>query len=236
MVSCISIVPWACLHTRTLQWFLLLYQRSGMQIWSACQYPGPGGSLRKESPSVGGLGSSRTTVAPIDHLAFEQRVLGQLNFSNKVIQTIQVSRRPSTNRIYDSTWRAFCGWCSKGHIDPTSVSVAQFLEFLQEGLDKSLFPNTIHRQVATLASVLSCGDLESLALHPTLRRFIRGATNLKPPVVHRNPTWDLPKVLQALISAPFDLLQEACSFSLSRWPSLWPSLRPDKYLNWWPSP
>lgn len=158
---------------------------------------------RKDIPQPGGSGSSRATVVKADHLAFEWEALTQSKLFPRVITTIQASRRPSTNRIYNSTWKTFCSWCSKGDIDPTSVTVGQILEFLQDGLDKGLFPSTIHRQVAALASVLSCGDLESLAHHPMVCSFIKGAINLKPPVVCRYPTWDLSKVLQAISLSSF---------------------------------
>lgn len=40
-------------------------------------------------------------------------------------------------------------------------------------------------------------------------RFIRGATNLKPPVVHRYTTWDLSKDLHSLPGAPFQPLRSS---------------------------
>ncbi|XP_058042565.1 uncharacterized protein LOC131200144 [Ahaetulla prasina] len=91
--------------------------------------------------------------------------------------------------------------------DPSSVSLAQVLGFLQEGLDRGLSPNTIPRQVAALSSIWSCGNLESFTKHPTVCRFLRVATNLRPPVVHRYPTWDLTKVLHALTEGPFEPLR-----------------------------
>lgn len=42
---------------------------------------------------------------------------------------------------------------------------------------------------------------------PTVHRFLKGAFNLKPPTVHRYPSWDLPKVLDALTKTPFELLR-----------------------------
>lgn len=81
------------------------------------------------------------------------------------------------NRIYDATWKAFCSWCSRLCLDPTSVSVPQTLEFLQVGLDKGLSPDTIHHQAAALSLVLACRGLDSLAQHPTVCRFMAEFTN-----------------------------------------------------------
>lgn len=63
------------------------------------------------------------------------------NLPGRVIATMQASRRASTNRIYDATWRTFGRWCSRNHFDPTSAPVPVVLRFLC-------------RQVAALHSVL----------------------------------------------------------------------------------
>lgn len=60
-----------------------------------------------------------------------------------------------------------------------------------------------------ISTVLTCGSLISLSQHPLIHRFLWGATNLYPPVVHRYPTWDLSIVLNALTGAPYGLLQMA---------------------------
>ncbi|XP_060549247.1 uncharacterized protein LOC132712297 [Pantherophis guttatus] len=79
--------------------------------------------------------------------------------------------------------------------------------FLQSGLRKGLRPNTLRRQLAAIASVLSCGSKDPISRHPIITTFLRGATNLRPPTVHRFPTWNLNKVLKALMSPPFEPLR-----------------------------
>ncbi|XP_060543235.1 uncharacterized protein LOC132710620 [Pantherophis guttatus] len=79
--------------------------------------------------------------------------------------------------------------------------------FLQSGFRKGLRPNTLRRQVAAIASVLSCGSKDPISRHPVITTFLRGATNLRPPTVHRFPTWNLNKVLKALMAPPFEPLR-----------------------------
>lgn len=134
----------------------------GSPILSLCRWLDPGGSLGTRSPSARGTGPPRSSVAPVGHLTFERGVLNRDNFS-RVIWTIQAFRRPSIDRIYNTTWSAFCHWCFRTDIDPYSVSISQVLEFLQDSLDKGLIPNTVHRQVAALSSVLSYRTLGSLS-------------------------------------------------------------------------
>ncbi|XP_034279732.1 uncharacterized protein LOC117669420 [Pantherophis guttatus] len=169
----------------------------------------------QDFPQPGGRGPSGASVAPVDHLALERNLLRRDKLSGKVIQTIQASRRPSTNRIYNATWSAFCQWCSKGHIDLLVASVPEILDLLQIGLDRGLFPNTLRRQVAALSTVLTCENLQPLTHHPRIGSFLKGVANLKPPVVHRYPTWDLALVLQALTSTPFESLRTSSLWYLT---------------------
>ncbi|XP_032075361.1 uncharacterized protein LOC116510084 [Thamnophis elegans] len=90
-----------------------------------------------------------------------------------------------------------------------SASIPVILEFLQDGLDKGLAPNTLRRQVVALSTILAPEGHHSLSRHPTIHSFLRGATNLSPPMVHRYPTWDLNVVLQALVEPPFEPLSSA---------------------------
>uniref|UniRef100_A0A2D4I5A5 Uncharacterized protein n=1 Tax=Micrurus lemniscatus lemniscatus TaxID=129467 RepID=A0A2D4I5A5_MICLE len=76
--------------------------------------------------------------------------------------------------------------------------------FLQDGLDQRLAPNTLCHQVVTLLSVLFRESYSSIFHH--LCRFLKGVSNLRPRVIHRYLTWDLPKVLQALTEQPFEPL------------------------------
>lgn len=145
-------------------------------------------------------------MASISRVALERVRLSKKNISGDAIDTIQAARRPSTVRIYDASWKAFCLWCATRHSDPTSASVSDVIDFLQAGLAKGLAPSTLRRQVAALATVLSPGDSGSLTLDPHVRSFLRGAANLRPPPIRRYPTWDLTLVLKALTVAPFEPL------------------------------
>lgn len=75
------------------------------------------------------------------------------------------------------------------------------LVFLQDGLDRGLSPNTLQHQVAAISMVLVYGSLPSLSHYPLILRFLKGATNLCPPVLHKYPTWDLSLVLSSLTGA-----------------------------------
>ncbi|XP_034289059.2 uncharacterized protein LOC117674930 [Pantherophis guttatus] len=153
--------------------------------------------------------SSKPGMAAIDLLALERIRLMKDHLPNDVIATIQAARRPATIRIYNATWRKFALWCLEHHTDPTSASIQDILRFLQLGLDKSLAPATLTRQVAALATVLSTDKSHPLTHDERIKSFLHGAVNLRPPVVHRFPNWDLNLVLQSLTSAPYEPIKES---------------------------
>lgn len=55
--------------------------------------------------------------------------------------------------------------------------------------------------------ILSPRNRAPMSHHPSIHRFLCRVRNLRPPVVHRYPTWDLPQVLQAFTEPPFEPLR-----------------------------
>ncbi|XP_015675314.1 heparan sulfate 2-O-sulfotransferase 1 [Protobothrops mucrosquamatus] len=160
----------------------------------------PGQSITQS----GGHPPSGSPMAPVSRLALERSCLSRQLCSTGVINIIQASRRPSTNRIYESSWRNFQSWYSRKQLSLAQITIPHILEYLLEGLERGLAPNTLRRQVAALSTVLSCDSVESLGRHPLIRSFLKGAANTRPPTVHRYPSWDLPRVLRALTRPPFE--------------------------------
>lgn len=73
-------------------------------------------------------------------LVVEQRLLRQETFSTRSSGQF---RQPSTTCIYNAMLTKFADWCATKHLVPTSASVAEVLEFLQEGLELGLSLNTL---------------------------------------------------------------------------------------------
>lgn len=151
---------------------------------------------------------SSPSQASSDRLASERRSLLVLGLSQEVISTFLASRKGSTIRIYNSTWKVFHCWCSRHHKDPLSASVETILDFLQDGLKKNLRPVTLRCQVAALDSVISVHGVTTFAKHPLIQRFLKGSERISPPRIHRFPTWKLNVVLHALTKSPFEPLHE----------------------------
>ncbi|XP_034265069.1 collagen alpha-1(III) chain-like [Pantherophis guttatus] len=164
-------------------------------------------SSRQSDSSSRAVTAPGSGVASANRLAVERSLLKKSKIPSRVANTIQAARRPSTTRIYDSTWRSFVSWCNHRSIVPTSASTVQVLVFLQDGFEAGLAPNTLRRQVSALSTILCCGSRHSLSSRSLIRLFLRGASNLRPGSIHRYPSWDLPLVLDALTKAPFEPLR-----------------------------
>lgn len=125
-----------------------------------------------------------------------------------MVNTLFASRRSSTVRIYNGTWKVFYKWCHERGIDPLHSSHKDVLSFLQDGLKAHLKLATLRRQVAALDSIFSTNAESVLSSHPLIRRFLKGAASICPPQTHRFPTWKLNVVLNALTKSPFEPLAE----------------------------
>lgn len=153
------------------------------------------------------LASSPREV-PSDRMEIERRSLLNMGYSIVVIDTILASRKESTIRIYNVTWKAFHRWCRRKSVDTLSPPIPDVLKFLQEGLSSGLKPATLRKQVTALSSVLSPSGEVTLNKYPHICRFLRGATLRNPPQVHRFHTWRLHTVLSALTKHPFEPIAE----------------------------
>lgn len=152
--------------------------------------------------------ASGTGTPSSDRLEIERRSLLSEGLSPKVASTILASRKGSTIRIYNATWKAFCRWCQRKAVESLRPTVADVLGFLQDGLDSGLRPATLRKQVAALASVVPMIDGLPLGRHRHISRFLRGAALQNPPQSHRFPTWRLHVVLSALTKPPFEPMSE----------------------------
>lgn len=78
------------------------------------------------------------------------------------------------------------------------------LEFLQDGLEMGLSAATLQRQATAIGSILRAGSGHRVTSHPHIQRFLRGVSLISPPTVHRFPSWELTKVLSALMGPPVE--------------------------------
>ena len=116
------------------------------------------------------------------------------------------ARAPSTRLQYANRWKLFSNWCAARAVDPVHCAVTTVLEFLQSLLDSGRSHSTLRVYVAAISSLHDRVDSATVGCHRLVSLFLRGALRLRPPTAMRSPAWDLPLVLEALSSPPFEPL------------------------------
>lgn len=126
-----------------------------------------------------------------------------------VIQTLLSARAPSTRALYANRWKLFCVWCADQEVDPATCPIPALLRYLQVLLHRGLTASTLRVYVAAISARHVLVDGRTVGSHPLVSRYLRGAARERPPHVTRVPSWDLPVVLEALCSPPFEPLEQA---------------------------
>ena len=119
----------------------------------------------------------------------------------------RVSSRAAPPR-YANRWKLFSDWCRGKAVDPARCSVATVLEFLQSLLDDGRSHSTLRVYVAAISSRHEMVDGATVGCHRLVSLFLRGALRLRPSRTLRTPAWDLPLVLEAMSSPPFEPLTQ----------------------------
>lgn len=162
------------------------------------------GVTRQGGPSGSGSVSPPSGKGPAsDGMGLERQLLKRKGFSEKVIKTLQKSRKPVTYNIYYKAWRAFERFrVLEGA--PARDDIRMVLDFLQRGVEKGLKTATLRVQVTALSTFLG----KSLAANPWIIRFLKATSRMIPARSVRPPPWDLSLVLNALTKSPFEPLED----------------------------
>ena len=122
----------------------------------------------------------------------------------------EVSRRPSTNRMYDDRWLRFARWAAGQGFDPLDNTAAQIASFLFTLFDThGLSPKTVKGYRTCLGSVLNRTGKAKVVLQKTISDMIASMELQRPRVTPVLPQWDLGIVLEALGKPPYEPLREA---------------------------
>jgi hypothetical protein len=130
-------------------------------------------------------------------------------FSKQAATRMSGSTRQSTNKVYQSKWQYFTTWCSGRKIHPLKATIPLIADFLIHLRDEKKFTvPTIrgYRSAIALALKTVNTDVTSSAELTALLRAMAGEI---PPRQLAPPKWNLTLVLETLITAPYEPLEEA---------------------------
>ncbi len=125
----------------------------------------------------------------------------------RVLNTMEEARAPSTRRLYTLKWSIFLTWCQDRDLDPVTSNVSVVLSFLQEMLDKQRSSSTIKVYAAAIAAFHAPIAGRLVGRDSAVTQFLRGTRRMNPPRPRTVPPWDLSTVLRALEGPPFEPLQ-----------------------------
>ncbi|XP_072007335.1 uncharacterized protein [Engystomops pustulosus] len=127
------------------------------------------------SPPSRAAFSSEATGSQALGLDPERSFLRAKGLSDKVISTLQSSRKPVTSAIYLKIWKKFISFCGPAVPNQSSPNILQILEFLQAGFDMGLKTSTLKVQIAALSVFFD----SSLADHRWIKRFAQLSTETR---------------------------------------------------------
>ncbi|XP_070409520.1 uncharacterized protein [Nothobranchius furzeri] len=159
------------------------------------------------SGARGGFPPTPGEIVPLG-LARELSNLQAVGLPQRVIETIQGARAPSTRSLYDCKWSILKNRCGENQEISFQCSVVVVLTFLQDLMDKGKAFSTIKVHLAAISACHIGFEGKSVGQHPLVSRFMRGVQRQVPVSKNLAPPWDLPLVLEALMSSPFEPLEQ----------------------------
>ena len=142
--------------------------------------------------------------------------LSKINNFQAKLQSMSLSGRDSTVKVYDAKWQIFRDWANQRKIDPIQATpqiVADFLTFLFSV--KKCQVSTIRGYRSTISNTLKYRTGYDFGSHPVLSELIKSFAKQRPVDRSLAPKWDLAFVLSHMCKAPFEPLDKASLFHLS---------------------
>ena len=112
-------------------------------------------------------------------------------FSQNVSDIQLSSWRKKTASQYESTWKAWSGWCSEREINPFSTTLENILEFLTDLFYKGSKFRTLGMYKSAISSNHETVDGFVIGKHPMMVKFMKGVFSLRPPEPKYFVTWDV---------------------------------------------
>ena len=129
-----------------------------------------------------------------------RKSLESSKLSDKAIETIGASWRPSTQKQYWSYFQRWMHFCDQFKINPFEASVNNVVNFLQVLVDEGLGYSAINTARSAVSSFISISSNRSIGSEPLVQRFLKGVFNQRPALTRNSSsfTWDISIVLNYL--------------------------------------
>ena len=169
----------------------------------------PGSALLGQAAAATPLQSvpSRRPRAEASRVETLKRHCRKSGFSGRAARVLSGVLRESSSRLYQSSWKIFCGWCRGRGVAPVNATVPLVVDFLIHlRQDKGLSVSAVKGYCSALNSVLGLKGRD-LAASREITTLLRSFSRSVNPVELRPPAWDISLVLQSLTGAPYEPLR-----------------------------
>ena len=100
----------------------------------------------------------------------------------KFCAILNQARKPSTSCLYRNTWKSFLKFTESKGITPVPSSLLTLLTFIMYLFNLGMAHSTIKVYISAIVAHQPPGSSSAkLFSHPTLKRFLRGLKNIRPP-------------------------------------------------------
>ena len=172
-------------------------------------------SSRSSSAKVG-CSSRRSSSVKSARVVSVRESLQSRGASDEVIDFVDQAHRPGTKKVYRSRWTAWCQYCVRKDISPTSpshIQLANYLAYLAKS--KGLSASAVKGHRSAIATTLKQLGRRSFSEDPLLRDVIRGVSLNEARSPKHFPAWDVLPVLESLRLPPYEPIESCDLKSLS---------------------
>ena len=125
--------------------------------------------------------------------------------SERVIDMLWKSWRPSTESSYSTAWRQWNNWCIERQTNSTTAPISEVLEFLYDQFESGKQYRTINSLRSAISMTHDDVDGTRIGQHPLVTRFLKGVYNSRPPAPRYSTTWNVDIMLSHLSALPDNL-------------------------------
>lgn len=134
----------------------------------------------------------------VSRLEIVRTTFRRQGLSEKVVNLLLASNRPTTIAAYNSSWRNWGDLCVRRGQDPLSPPLASVLEYLTELHESGKSYSSINSHRSMLSRTLPHVNGRPIGVHPLVKNLLTACYNLNPPKPKYSGTWDPDLVLRHL--------------------------------------
>ena len=138
---------------------------------------------------------SSKEVAETDGMSCIRKFYESRGISSDAVSVIMSSWRKSTATQYETYFKKWNSFCCRREINPLCVSEITAIEFLYELFSHDHSYSSLNTARSALSTILWNDNGLTIGKYPSVKRFLKGVFETRPPLPRYIATWDVNIVL-----------------------------------------